>query len=129
MLDTERVALQALFDMIRRFKVGYRVELHKRTLERALLSLIGPRAAAAAGAEGLARRGARERAACRSTASQALAVRTDLGVDLLCEAAERERLCEALLRARGAARSTRRRPSACASKAGAPATGSTSTTP
>ncbi|HEY7952408.1 MAG TPA: glycine cleavage T C-terminal barrel domain-containing protein [Solirubrobacteraceae bacterium] len=42
LLDTERVALQSLFDMIRRFKVGYEVELHKRTLERGLLSLIGP---------------------------------------------------------------------------------------
>jgi len=44
LLDTERVALQALFDMIRRFKVGYEVELHKRTLECSLLSLIGPHA-------------------------------------------------------------------------------------
>ncbi len=44
LLDTERVALQALFDMIRRFKVGYEVHLHKRTLESALLSLIGPSA-------------------------------------------------------------------------------------
>jgi folate-binding protein YgfZ len=55
LLDTERVALQALFDMIRRFKVGYEVELHKRTLERGLLSLIGPHsrkvAAEAAGIE------------------------------------------------------------------------------
>src|ERR1700686_1852997 len=42
LLDTERVALQALFDMIRRFKVGYEVKLHKRTLERGLLCLIGP---------------------------------------------------------------------------------------
>jgi folate-binding protein YgfZ len=42
LLDTERVALQSLFDMIRRFKVGYRVELHKRTLQSALLSLNGP---------------------------------------------------------------------------------------
>jgi folate-binding protein YgfZ len=42
LLDTERVALQALFDMIRRFKVGYDVELHKRTLETGLISLIGP---------------------------------------------------------------------------------------
>lgn len=42
LLDTERVALQALFDMIRRFKVGYDVELHKRTLETALVSLVGP---------------------------------------------------------------------------------------
>ena len=44
LLDTERVALQALFDMIRRFKIGYDVQLHKRTVERALLSLIGPSA-------------------------------------------------------------------------------------
>jgi folate-binding protein YgfZ len=48
LLDTERVALQALFDMIRRFKVGYEVELHKRTMERSLLSLIGPTADALA---------------------------------------------------------------------------------
>src|SRR5579884_1737068 len=42
LLDTERVALQALFNMIRRFSIGYDVELHKRTLERGLVSLIGP---------------------------------------------------------------------------------------
>ena len=42
LLDTERVALQALFNMIRRYKLGSDVELHKRTLELALLSLIGP---------------------------------------------------------------------------------------
>ena len=53
LLDTERVALQALFDMIRRFKVGYEVDLHKRTLERALLSLIGPGAESIAGARAL----------------------------------------------------------------------------
>jgi tRNA-modifying protein YgfZ len=58
LLDTERVALQALFDMITRFKVGYDVQLHKRTLQCALLSLVGPRARAvvaraiAAGADG-----------------------------------------------------------------------------
>ena len=54
LLDTERAALQALFDMIRRYKVGFRVELHKRTVERALLSLIGPRSVAVAQADGLA---------------------------------------------------------------------------
>ena len=42
LLDTERVALQDLFNMIRRFSIGYDVELHKRTLERGLLSLVGP---------------------------------------------------------------------------------------
>src|SRR5690348_6780323 len=29
-LDTERASLQALFDLIRRAKIGYDVELHKR---------------------------------------------------------------------------------------------------
>jgi tRNA-modifying protein YgfZ len=46
LLDTERVALQALFDMIRRYKIGYEVDLHKRTVECGLLSLIGPDARA-----------------------------------------------------------------------------------
>ena len=41
-LDTERVALQELFNMIRRYKLGRDVELHKRTVERSLLSLVGP---------------------------------------------------------------------------------------
>src|SRR5919112_4527275 len=49
LLDTERVALQELFNMIRRYKLGRDVELHKRTLETALLSLIGPGARALAG--------------------------------------------------------------------------------
>jgi hypothetical protein len=43
LLDTERIALQALFDALTRFKIGYNAELHKRTLENALFSLIGPR--------------------------------------------------------------------------------------
>jgi tRNA-modifying protein YgfZ len=104
LLDTERAALQALFDMIRRFKVGYRVELHKRTLEGGLLSLLGPTSEktledALAGA-GL---GDEEHDNARVTLDgiAALAVRTDLGIDLLCESTDTERLAEAL-RARGA---------------------------
>jgi folate-binding protein YgfZ len=53
LLDCERVALQALFDMIRRYRIGYDFELQKRTLERSLLTLSGPdarRVAARAGA-------------------------------------------------------------------------------
>src|ERR671911_2215917 len=50
LLDCERVALQDLFTMIRRFKLGRDVELHKRTLERGLVSLIGPDARRIAGA-------------------------------------------------------------------------------
>src|SRR5438270_13967409 len=52
LLDTERVALQELFNLIRRYKVGYQVELHKHTLERGLLSLIGPASDQVAGTGG-----------------------------------------------------------------------------
>jgi folate-binding protein YgfZ len=104
-LDTERVALQALFDMIRRFKIGYEVELHKRTIERGLLSLIGPEAETIAGVaqSGPDRLASAEHAnvEVRIEGLAALAVRTDVGVDLLCEASDSERLGEALL-ARGA---------------------------
>src|SRR3954451_10458061 len=51
LLDCERVVLQELFNMIRRFKLGSDIELHKRTLEMALLSVIGPDAPALAGPE------------------------------------------------------------------------------
>src|SRR6202012_994356 len=36
LVDTERVALQELFNMIRRFSLGHDVQLHKRTLEGGL---------------------------------------------------------------------------------------------
>src|SRR4051795_8627747 len=49
-LDTERVALQELFNMIRRSILGADVQLHKRTLEQGLLSLVGTDARAVAGA-------------------------------------------------------------------------------
>src|SRR3954452_25098061 len=53
LLDTERVALQGLFNMIRRYNLGSEVELHKRTVELGLLSLVGPHARRIAGAAGL----------------------------------------------------------------------------
>jgi tRNA-modifying protein YgfZ len=101
LLDTERSALQALFDMIRRFKVGFAVELDKRTLESGLLSLIGPEATRVAGAERLP--GVEYASApLRIGAIDALAVRTDVGVDLICDAAVTEELAGEL-RGRGAA--------------------------
>ncbi|HEY2719143.1 MAG TPA: glycine cleavage T C-terminal barrel domain-containing protein [Solirubrobacteraceae bacterium] len=99
LLDTERSALQELFDMIRRFKVGYEVELHKRTLERGLLSLIGPKAGEVANAEDLPS-DEHANAAVEIDGVTALAVRTDVGVDLLCGTGDIERLREALI-ARG----------------------------
>ncbi len=101
LLDTERSSLQALFDMIRRFRVGFDVELHKRTVERGLLSLIGPHAAALVDSPGL---GAAEHANAPAHVDgiAALAVRSDVGIDLICDAADTARLSGAL-RDRGAA--------------------------
>jgi folate-binding protein YgfZ len=95
LLDTERIALQELFNMIRRFSVGYDVQLHKRTLERGLLSLLGPGAEAVAGAAGL---GAAEdtHVLVDIDGVSARAIRTDVGIDLLCDAADTEALAGAL---------------------------------
>ena len=101
LLDTERVALQELFEMIRRFKIGHDVELHKRTLERGLLSLIGPESERIAGAEQLG--GPEHANECLKIGPiPALAVRTDVGIDLICDATGAERLTRELL-GRGAA--------------------------
>jgi folate-binding protein YgfZ len=115
-LDTERVSLQALFDMIRRFKIGYDVELDKRTVECSLLSLIGPKAQSTAARAVRAATTAYEtidrdpqalalpdtehasaRAEIGGVAS--ILVRTDVGIDIICEAADRSAVSEALLQA------------------------------
>jgi tRNA-modifying protein YgfZ len=82
-LDTERVALQTLFDTIRRASVGWQVELHKRTLEQALLSLVGPRAADAVGSE-LGPEHANRR--FELGGAHVVLIATDLGVDVVCAA-------------------------------------------
>src|SRR3954466_9273375 len=84
-LDTERVALQTLFDTIRRFKLGHDVELHKRTVQQALLSLLGPRAGEVAGADA-AGLGTAEHDNARGELG--VLVTTDLGVDVICAAEE-----------------------------------------
>ena len=91
LLDTERSTLQALFNMIRRFSIGYQVELHKRTLECGLLSLIGPDADRLAGADWLP---SEEHAHIPLSIGgiQARAIRTDVGLDLLCDAADTDAL-------------------------------------
>ena len=95
LLDTERVSLQPLFNLIRRGMIGYEAELHKRTLERGLLSLIGPDAQAVAGADGLL---ATEHAHTELEVNgvPVRAIRTDLGVDLLCDATRTGELRRAL---------------------------------
>ena len=122
-LDTERAGLQALFDSLRRGAVGWDAQLHKRTLEQALLSLVGPGAEEAVGGA-VGPEHANRRA--QLGGADVLLVATDLGVDVVCSARGRRRA--------SAARSTsprcpRRRPRSCASSPGARATASTSTTP
>jgi tRNA-modifying protein YgfZ len=95
LLDCERVALQELFAMIRRFKLGRDVELHKRTLERGLLSLLGPAAREIAGAPDLPAAEHSHRMGELAGAPVRL-IATDLGVDVLCDAADTERIAAAL---------------------------------
>ena len=98
LLDTERSALQQLFNMIRRYSLGYDVQLHKRTLECGLVSLIGPTSDAVVG-------GVPEREHAHVLVDvggvQARAVRTDVGIDLLVSAEQLETLKASLAR-RGA---------------------------
>jgi folate-binding protein YgfZ len=96
LLLTERASLQALFDQLRRGAIGWQAELHKRTLQHGLLSVIGPRAREVTGAGELpaaehANRGA------EIGGAPVLLVATDLGVDVLCAADDTARVREALL--------------------------------
>jgi folate-binding protein YgfZ len=84
-LDTERVALQELFNMIRRFKLGRDVELHKRTVERGLLSLVGPGAREALGDVALGPRD-HDNAPGQVGGVPVRLVTTAEGVDLICDA-------------------------------------------
>ena len=104
-LDTERPALQALFDMIRRFKIGFDVELHKRTLECALLSLVGPRAREVAGAQELPSAEHSRCAPAAATPSVVLVATAD-GVDVICAADDAPAVRAALVDA-GAVRGRR----------------------
>jgi folate-binding protein YgfZ len=98
LLSCERAGLQELFNMIRRYKLGADVELHKRTLEMGELSLIGPEARRVAGADEL---GPGEHDNVRATIGEhdVILVATDLGVDIFCDAEATEGVRGALLAA------------------------------
>jgi tRNA-modifying protein YgfZ len=84
LLDTERPPLQQLFNMIRRFSIGFHVELHKLTLECGLLSLIGPDSDAVAGTARLPS-AEYSHMPVEIGGISARAIRTDVGIDLLCD--------------------------------------------
>jgi folate-binding protein YgfZ len=98
LLDCERSALQAIFDVIRRATIGFRVELHKRTLQRGLLSLAGPRSREVAGAPDLPQTEHAHREATIGRATVRV-IATDLGVDVLCLAEDSDAVRAALLEA------------------------------
>ncbi|MBB4664127.1 YgfZ/GcvT domain-containing protein [Conexibacter arvalis] len=102
LLDTERVALQALFTMIRRYSLGFDVELHRRTLERGLLSLVGPESRALLG-DAAASLGTAEHdhVAAELDGIPLRLVATWAGVDLIVESGRTAELAAALA-ARGA---------------------------
>jgi folate-binding protein YgfZ len=95
LLDTERVALQELFNMIRRFSIGYDVALHKRTVQSGLVSLIGPASEQAIGLPDLPPTEHAHQLGALGGVS-ARVIRTDLGVDLLCDADDTPRLLSEL---------------------------------
>jgi folate-binding protein YgfZ len=99
LLDTERVALQALFDTLRLHRIGFRAELHKRTLQRGLLSLIGPAAEACAVAAAGAAPGEGENSSLAAVIAghDVLLVRTHNGVDVLCPAEDTDAVRSALI--------------------------------
>jgi folate-binding protein YgfZ len=92
-LDTERVGLQALFDTLRRGAVGWQAQLHKRTLQQGLLSLVGPHAADAAGGA-LGPEHANRHA--QLGGADVVLVATDLGIDVVCAAEDAGRVRVAL---------------------------------
>ncbi len=100
LLDMERAALQPVFDAIRHGLVGYGAELHKRTLQTGMLSLLGPGSREVAGIPDLP--GAEHaHTASRIVDVDVRVIATDLGVDVLYGADEAERVLAALRDAGG----------------------------
>lgn len=101
-LDTEPEALEAVRRHLGMYKIGRQVEVADVSGERAILSLIGPRAVEIAGSAALPEN------ACEAVTvggAKCLAVGTAAGIDLFVPPTERDRAWEALLGA-GAAEVT-----------------------
>jgi tRNA-modifying protein YgfZ len=97
LLLTERAALQALFDQIRRGAIGWQAELHKRTLQQGLLSVIGPRARDVVPGAGALPAAEHANRAGEVGGAPALLVATDNGVDVVCAAEDTARIRDALV--------------------------------
>jgi tRNA-modifying protein YgfZ len=96
LLDTEPEALAAVRKHLGMYKIGREVDVVDISAERALLSLIGPRAVEIAGSAPLPENACEE---VTIAGTQVLAVGTADGIDLIFEAEARERVADALLAA------------------------------
>jgi folate-binding protein YgfZ len=98
LLVCERASLQTLFDVLRRSIIGWQAELHKRTVQQGLVSLMGPQARALAGADaaGLGEE-EHDAATARVADADVLLVATDTGVDVVCDAGDTPGVVAALL--------------------------------
>ena len=92
-IDAEAAALPAALKHLTMYSIGRDVSVADASQERAILSLIGPRSAEVAGAPPL------PEDACEAVSvagTECLAVGTREGIDLICAAADAERLAAAL---------------------------------
>jgi folate-binding protein YgfZ len=96
LLDTEPEAIEAVRRHLAMYKVGRDVDVVDLGTERAILSLIGPRAVEIAGSAALPENGCEE---ATVAGTRALAVGTADGIDLIFDAGARDRVQEALLAA------------------------------
>jgi folate-binding protein YgfZ len=96
LLDTEPEALEAVRRHLGMYKIGRDVDVVDVTAERALLSLIGPRAVEIAGSAALPESSCEE---VTIAGTQVLAVGTAAGIDLIFDTEARDRVQEALLAA------------------------------
>lgn len=96
LLDTEPQALGAVQRHLAMYKIGREVDVVDVSAERALLSLIGPRAVEIAGSAALPENACEE---VTIAGTPVLAIGTLAGIDLICEAESRGRVTEALLAA------------------------------
>jgi tRNA-modifying protein YgfZ len=95
-LDLEPEGLEAVRRHLGMYKIGREVELADASEERAILSLIGPRAVEIAGSAPLPENACEE---VTIGGARCLAVGTAAGIDVFAPAAERDRVWEALLAA------------------------------
>jgi folate-binding protein YgfZ len=96
LLDTEPEALEAVRRHLAMYKIGREVDVVDVSAERAILSLIGPRAVEIAGSAALPENACEE---VTIAGTQVLAAGTADGIDLILEAEARDRVAEALLAA------------------------------